>query len=139
MSDFKFDEMVLLKFTNGGNRDYWFSARYSHEDKAYIYCVGGICHPKSCTLIIKYEGNEHLLGTKNDYVPKWEPKQDEFVCVQNLSGRMVPRRFHAVEETYGTTLYRCDDGVYQKVFPLEGNYEIVDGHVMYKAQQNGTA
>lgn len=73
--EFKAFERVLVR---DNNEDMWGACLYSHKDSSF----GEFCHRMvgdACFVqCIPYEGNEHLLGTTDKYVPEpWKPKNDE--------------------------------------------------------------
>lgn len=66
----------------------WSACLYSHKDsnsREYYHRMVGDAGFAQC---IPYEGNEHLLGTTDSYVPKpWKPKLEEtFFIIVHVYG-----------------------------------------------------
>lgn len=88
-SEFKAFDRVLVRNENYGR---WQSALYdqylSYKGDYPHHVIGDVSYAQC----IPYEGNEHLLGTTDKYVPKpWKPKSEE--------------TFFAVFHKYGEPFY----------------------------------
>lgn len=88
-SEFKAFDRVLVRDKDD---ERWQAAFYDQyladEEKFPHHVISGACF----TQCIPYEGNEHLLGTTDKYVPKpWKPKLEE--------------TFFAVFHKYGEPFY----------------------------------
>ena len=82
MQTFEPDQLVLVRYFEGAP---WRLRRYSmpcKKGKAHE-TQDGMVFVDAC--IIPYSGNEHLLGTTDSPMPKWEPKPGELVAVRHSS------------------------------------------------------
>ena len=77
MIEFKFTpkQWVLVR---GMKERKWALAQYSHYDEDSIF-PNKTLENNSFRYCIPYEGNEHLLGTTDDYVEPWQPKEGDFI------------------------------------------------------------
>lgn len=84
-SEFKAFDRVLVRDKDD---ERWQAAFYDQyladEEKFPHHVISGACF----TQCIPYEGNEHLLGTTDKYVPKpWKPKLEEtFFIIVHVYG-----------------------------------------------------
>ena len=83
--EFKAFDRVLVR---DEDQERWGVHLYSHYDsynEEYAYRMVGNSGYAQC---IPYEGNEHLLGTTDSYVPKpWKPKLEEtFFIIVHVYG-----------------------------------------------------
>ena len=82
-SEFKAFDRVLVRDSDD---EKWSACLYSHKDsnsREYYHRMVGDAGFAQC---IPYEGNEHLLGTTDKYVPKpWKPELEEtfFIILHN--------------------------------------------------------
>lgn len=81
MEAFKPKQWVLCRDENGDNWELDIFAHYQENTGFRFRCVGEGW--KQC---IPYEGNEHLLGTADPFVPEWIPKRGDFVAVRDSEG-----------------------------------------------------
>ena len=77
MQHFEPDQLVLVRYI--GNK-VWRLKRYSFFDGQEHETQDGATF--SDKDILPYAGNEHLLGTTDSPMPKWEPKPGELVAVR---------------------------------------------------------
>ena len=80
--EFKAYDRVLVR---DGDQERWQAAFYDQyltDNGAFFHHIIAGSYFTQC---IPYEGNEHLLGTTDSYVPKpepWKPKDgDQFYCI----------------------------------------------------------
>ena len=91
---FKQGQLILVRLETRGDMHYlWNTQQYMAESGEHMFFLGGYILKEGYEFL-PFEGNEHLLGTRNDPAPQWEPKADEFVAVrQNTESTWVARRF----------------------------------------------
>ena len=91
---FERGQLILARFkTKGDVRYLWNAQQYMAEDEKRLFFLGGFLEKEGYE-ILPFEGNEHLLGTRNDPAPKWEPKPDELVAVRdNKQTNWFARKF----------------------------------------------
>jgi hypothetical protein len=67
------------------------------EDEKRFFFLGGFMEKEGYEFL-PFEGNEHLLGTRNDPTPKWQPKEGELVTVYNEPEHKVARVFTGMND-----------------------------------------
>lgn len=97
---FERGQLILARFKTECDQHYlWLAYQYMGENETDMFILGGYLE-KTEYEILPFEGNEHLLGTRNGPAPKWEPKPDELVAVtDSLEETWRARRFFARNET----------------------------------------
>lgn len=80
---FERGQLILARFKAEGDvRFLWNVQQYMAEDEKRVFFLGGFLEKEGYEFL-PFEGNEHLLGTKNDPAPKWKPKPGELVAVRD--------------------------------------------------------
>lgn len=90
IKEFKPKDWVLGRNSNGHRWDLDIFTYYEDEHNQPYHCMG--CTYSQCLL---YEGNEELLGTKNEPKPKkWKPKEAErYYMPVLILGEFIPTEF----------------------------------------------
>lgn len=126
---FERGQFVLARCqSNNDVRYLWNVQQYMAEDEKRLFFLGGFLEKEGYEFL-PFEGNEHLLGTRDDHAPKWEPKADDFVAVRNnTNSNWVARRF--IEKN--GPLFRCrhesgvDTTCWKFCEPLRNHFNVPD-------------
>lgn len=108
--DFEPFQKVLVRLQEG---EVWKCAFYDRKGVGKYHIVIGPAYDPTDGNILPYnDETKHLLDTKNDPTPKWEPKPDELVAVRdNKQTNWFARKFIKKNGSF----FRC--------FPETGDFE----------------
>lgn len=95
--DFEPFQKVLVRLQE---REVWKCAFYDRKGAGKYHIVIGPAYDPTDGNILPYnDETKHLLGTKNDPAPKWEPKPDELVAVCHIqTNSWAVRIFSHIDE-----------------------------------------
>ena len=95
---FERGQLILARFKAECDQHYlWLAYQYIGENETDMFILGGYLEKTEYELL-PFEGNEHLLGTRNDPALKWKPKPDELVAVRDYEEESWKARKFVREE-----------------------------------------
>lgn len=97
MSEYTFEPFQKVLVRVSGE---WCAAFFSHQDETACYITTSHHIFPSGRILPYNDETKHLLGTEDDFKPKWKPKHGELVAVtDSLEETWRARRFFARNET----------------------------------------
>lgn len=125
---FERGQLILARCkTKGDVRYLWNVQQYMAEDEKRVFFLGGFLEKEGYEFL-PFEGNEHLLGTRNDPAPKWEPKPGELVAVSKSGMSWFAEIFIRKDGNDFLTKVSKDSGPsrYKLCEPLRDHFNIPD-------------
>lgn len=80
MSEYTFEQFQKVLVRISGE---WCAAFFSHQDATGCYITTSHHIFPSDNILPYNDETKHLLGTEDDFKPKWQPKPGELVAVSN--------------------------------------------------------